>query len=96
MVSAFDTSSGPVTAFLEADGLPVLWTFVTGAPVVDIEIHDELLWLPRFDGVGLALTGMPLDRASYTEFARSRVTREFPAAECERYLGEPCSTQQAG
>jgi serine/threonine protein kinase/DNA-binding SARP family transcriptional activator/WD40 repeat protein len=95
VVSSFDTSSGPVNAFSVADGLPLLWTFVTGAPVVDIEIHDEMLWLPRFDGLGLALTGMPLDRATYTEFARSRVTREFPAAECERYLGEPCPTPEA-
>jgi len=91
VVSTFDPA-GPVRAFSVDDGLPALWSFESGQYVVDIEMHDELMWLPRADGLGFALTGVPVDRVEYTDFARSRVTRTFPAAECARYLGATCPT----
>jgi len=81
---------GEIVAFDIENGGNVLWEFETGQRVFDVDLHDDLYWYPQLTASGVALNAMPIDREAYTEFARSRATRELDADECALYLGAPC------
>ena len=103
---AFDTareavvasySGGRVAAWSLGEVMTELWSFDAGDVVKTPRVAGDTLWLGVIDRLlpgerpTGGVIGLPLDPSELLDFARLRVSRDLTDAECQRYLGGPCS-----